>query len=136
MNTASTRRNPVDVDLHHFATGKHPLQLTLGRRVGAWVAKLGGDHRSVAYVEVDVARGEFIVGIPLAHLGGGLEHDHFELSALGIGGGAQDVQMALGHRVIEGLGVRVIAGDDHSRSGKTRVEVGVPVGDVFALHTR
>ena len=136
MNASATCRNGVDIDLHHFTAGEHSLQFAFGRSVRLCIAKLGINHGTITNIEIDVAGCKIVARKLVSYLGRCLQHDHLQFSPLGICGCTQYLQMAFCYRVIEGLRIRVISGDDHSRARKAGIKIRVPIRDVFALDAR
>lgn len=65
MNTSTTRRNAINVDLNNLAPWKHFLQLALGRRIGSRIAELRGNHCAITDIKIDVAGGKVIGCKPL-----------------------------------------------------------------------
>ena len=61
MNTATTRRDTVTVDLDYLSSRKRSLQFTLGGRIGSWIAKLRSNHCAITDIEIDVAGSEVVV---------------------------------------------------------------------------
>ena len=101
MNTTATGRDAINVDLHHFAIRERALQRFSSGRIGTLVAKLRRNHGTIAHIKIDLAGGKIIIGKVFTNIGRRFEHHHIQFAALGIGGRTQNVQMALGHRMVE-----------------------------------
>ena len=116
--------------------GNARCSTSLAARVGLGITELLGDHRAIAQIKTDIAGGEIVGCVFLPHRHWPLQRKHLQGAPLSIGGCPQEFEVLCGHGMIVGCWVGIVTGQHHARARKTRVEVGVPVGDILALDPR
>jgi len=136
VDATTSGSDAVNVELHNRALGKESLQGIPRRGICLGVAELRCNHRAVANIEVDVSSREVVARELGADVSGSGKCDDLEMSSVSVRGVFEYFQMRERDGVVEGLGISVERGHDHTRPHEPRIEVGVAIGDVLTGDAR